>query len=313
LTTWAEDQWHRQQAFVWTHEDYECGTELHIPEKVIDIEMLSGHWVALKAIPEQVYNKYALHLYDLRHPERIHIPSPIQHNAYHDFLSPNDRSLTFYAVTIDTTEYQSNLTQYHIDTQHRLSVVREQVCGISSKFRPYCVWKSFPFANGAFMVASKPFIRYKCIPKYYDLDVLRGPNQSNRHYKYNAKRKVGDPMHLSFGLTLMQCAPENDSKKDFRTLIMGQFDVFEDTYGVFTVEDCCHSNTLGTIALNNYPLNGVKQYFSEVLNWLRLKDTCRGIQPEGRQFTFMSSATGSYSHLDYVFASPNLQSKLQCL
>jgi hypothetical protein len=271
LAAWEEDGLYCQRAFVWTHNNYEHGIELYIPQRVTDIEMLSGHWAALKAVPEHKHNKYALYLYYLKHPEKIPVLSPAQHHVYHDHFDPNAEEFTFYAVTIDTTMHQRIFTRYYIDADYKLSVVENRVDNIAANVKSDYTWRTFPLANNAFAVAGMPF------EDHFNLYVYNhGPTHSleSEISSYYASSKKGALIFVKraqFGLCDQVTLRHRRfvrvaSKKSFRTPIMGQFCIFEHTPGIFIILDTHDPipKAPRIIPLTKHISNGVRPNISEI-------------------------------------------------
>jgi hypothetical protein len=242
LFTWEKGSLFWQQALVWTHDDYEHNMELHIPERVADIEMLSGHWAALKAIPERAYNKYALHLYDLNNPESVYILSPIPHHVYHDHFNPNVEEFTFYAVTIDGTKHQRIFTRYHIDENYRLSAVEKRVEDIETDVKSNYTWKSVPLSDDAFAVVGTRAGAHCSLYTYNNDPPLSLKSGIGSYHAFSKRGALifvkRDQLGLCDLTTLrpqhfVPVAPEDS----FRTTIMGQFCIFEHMHGVFIIAD----------------------------------------------------------------------------
>jgi hypothetical protein len=271
LITWERSSMYWQQAFVWTHDNYARGVELYIPQRVTDIEMLSGHWAALKTVPDHKYKKYALQLYHLKHPEKIRVPSPEKHHVYHDHFDPNTEEFTFYAVSIDTTKHQRIFTRYHIDAEYKLSVVENRVDSVAANVKTEYTWKSFPLSNNAFAVAGTPFGGHFHLYVYNNGPPLSLNPEVGNYYASSNKGALIFVKRNQFGLCYLSTLRNQRfvkvaPGKNFRTPIMGQFCVLEHTPGVFTIADSYYPipKAPRTISLTGYLPNGVEANISEM-------------------------------------------------
>jgi hypothetical protein len=93
-----------------------------MPEEIWCIQMLSGHWLALKGLPDGKLGKTELYIYNLKFPDQPLIPTVYRNQFYYDHYGTNNEEFRFYGLTLDTTKHTIMRILYRILTDGNLIV-----------------------------------------------------------------------------------------------------------------------------------------------------------------------------------------------
>jgi hypothetical protein len=248
---------------------------LDIPDRVSGIEMLSGHWAALKAVPEIKYKKYALHLFNLKHPDRVHVPLPTEHHVYYDVIDDNKDSFTFCAVTIDVTKHDRIFTRYRIYSDNTLSILDTRTDNIPANTKSEYTWSLLPLTKDGFGVYGTPFGGHFNLFVYNESDpehpMLSLAPEVGDYYPSCKKDMIIFVKKSRFGLCYLSSLKSRHfvkaaPKKNFRVVIMGELCIFENNPGVFGVVDSYYytPRSRRSFSLTEYLPEGVRPNIHEV-------------------------------------------------